>query len=889
MRRAYRLLLLVFPRWFRRRYGDEMTVFFEDAWAEARGFGRVRLAARTIRDAVVQGVLERVRGLAPHKLGRDLMSGWIQDLRFAYRSLRRRPGFALISVMTLALGIGSASAVFSVVDTVAMRPVPYPQAERLVSLWTEFDDMGDEAFGTSLAETYDYAQETRAFEVMGSFMSGGATLTGVGPARRVAVVWTWGDLFGVTGIRTELGRLPGPADSRGDAQAVAVVTHEFWTSALAGDLEVVGRTVELDGRLVEIVGVLEASARLPVSSGSIWMPIARNRADIVDRSGHNLDVIARLAPGATMASVHAEIDEVHQRWHEEYAGVHSPGHPGHRFSAAPLHERYFGSLRPMGVLLLTSVLLVLLLACANVASLQLARGEGRAGELTVRKALGAGRTRLVRQLMVESLLLSAVGGALGLLMAVWGTGALMGLEPGDLPRVDAIGLDGRVTGFAVAATVLSGLLFGILPALRGASASIVPRAGSGRGGVGPDRSLSRSLSTLVVGQLALAVVLLGGAGLLVQSLGSLARAETGLTSRDRLTVQLSIPQARYRELPDIVGFWDRLVSEIEAVPGVEEAAVVRRLPLRDPVRRESMRIEGRVSESERGTDPIVYQAVTPGYFQVLEIPLLEGRTLEDGDGLEAARVAVVNEAAASAYWPQGSPVGSQVQPMFSHPDLGLVTVVGVVADVRAEGARTEVMPELYLPYAQIPPNGRSNARAGTVVVRALGDTRLLREPIRQAVERVDPQVPVSQVATLDQVAAESRARERFLATVMAVFALLAMAIAAAGTYGVVAFAAARRTREFGVRIALGAPRGRLVMGVVRGSVGLALLGAGIGAVAAVVGAPVLEGFIFGIQVRNPLSILLGPVVVTLVVILAAVPPALKASRADPVESLRREV
>lgn len=877
--RAYRALLRLFPEEFRRRYGEEMVDFFVQSWAEARGRGRVRVFARAVKDLMTHGMAERAGSGRPRRSGRWTMGGG-HDLRLALRGLRRRPGFAMVVVLTVALGIGTASAVFAVVDAVVFRPLPYPEQDRLVAMWTTFEDQGD--FLLSLAEQYDYAAESQALSKLGSFSRGSATLTGIGDATRVDVVWTWGDLFEVIGAHAEMGRLPGPEDSRTGAAAVAVVSHDFWGAALGGDPAVVGKILELDGRSVEVIGVMAPDVRLPTATVGIWRPIARDRADIVDRSGHSMEGVGRLAPSATLATLRTEIAEVEARWDVMWAGVHSPGHPGHSLAASGLHERYFGDLRPAAAVLLGSVLVVLLLACTNVASLLLARGEGRAGELALRRALGAGRRRIVRQLLVESLVLSCAGGVVGLILASVGVEALVRLEPGTLPRADTIGLDPRVTSFAVLAAILSGLAFGVLPALRAAS-----RVAGARGAAGPDRSLSRSLTLLVVGQVALAVILLAGAGLLTRTVLALADSDVGIATDARITFQVSLAQARYPATQDVRSFWDRVQSEADAVPGVERAAVSRLLPLRDGLRREGMTIEGR--EADVGdAGAVAFGLVSRGFFEVLDVPVLEGREFQEIDGPQSTRVGVVNRSAADAYWPGQSPLGRRVWAHFLPEEAGPITIVGVVGDVLAEGARAGATPELYLSYAQMTDNLAPWARSGVVVARTSTDPREAAEPLRALVGRIDPGIPVTAMSTYEEVADAARARERFLAMVLAAFAGLALLIAGMGTYGVVSYSAARRTREFGVRIALGAARRQILGGVLQDGLTLAAAGAVLGIGGALVAGPILGSLLFGVGARDLPSILVGPVVMGVFAVAASALPALRVSRTNPLEALREE-
>lgn len=878
----YRWLLRLLPRAFHDRYGTEMSEYFAAAWAEARGWGRVRLSARAIRDVLESALLERrYLGRGRRRKGREEMGEWIRDVRLALRGLRRRPGFGALAIATIALGIGAASAVFAVVDAVVLRPLPYPIGDRLVAMWTTFEDQGD--FGMSLAEQYDFAAESRALEALGSFGLSTATLTGTGAARQISQAQTWGALYEVIGARAALGRLPSQQDSRTGAAPVAVLSHNHWTSAFGADPEVVGRSIELNQVMVEVIGVMEEGVRLPTAVPELWRPIAIDRADLTDRSGHWLDGLGRLAPGATIETLYREIDAVHERWHVQWAGAHSPGHPGHGFAASMLHERYFGELSAAANLLLAAVGLIILLACANVASMLLARGEARVEEVALRRALGAGTGRIIRQSLVESLVLAVAGGVIGVSLASPGVRLLMSLEPGNLPRAETIGLDPRVLAFAVLLTLVAALLFGTLPALRAGAARI--RRVRAVGGL--DRSLSRSLTGLVIAQVGLAVVLLGGAGLLVRSVDAMARSDAGFESDGRIAFRVAVAQASYPALDDINDFWRRLTSDLERVAGVEEAAVVRLLPLRDGLRREGVWIEGRGRDDEDAAS-IAYGVASSSYFSAMGIPIVDGRSFAATDGPEAPLVAVVNEAAVRAYWPDGNAVGQRVYPRFWPDSAGSVTVVGVAGDVRSEGHRASVTPELYLHYPQTR-FGRGYARSGAVVARVSGDPTAVLARVPEIVERVDPTVPVTELTSMDDVVVGARARERFLATLLGAFAMIALILSGMGTYGVVAFAVARRGHEFGVRLALGALRRNVLGSVLRSGGVLAVVGATIGLLATFATTPLLESMLFGIDPRDVLALAVGPLVMVPVVLVACAVPALRASRVDPAASLRGEL
>ena len=879
----FRMVLGLYPEAFRDRYGDEMEAFLRDELGESRGVARGWVAARALWRAGLEGTGERLRELrTTRRHGGWTMTGWGREIRMAARTVLRRPGFAAAAVATVAIGIGAATAVFSVVDAVVYRPLPYPSPDRLVALYATFENTGDTPFELSLAEQYDYAEDTRALEALGGWTGAEVTLTGVGPARRLPVVYTWGDLYDVAGIEPLLGRIPLPGETATGAAPVAVISHSFWRTALEGDPGVVGRILELDDRATEVIGVLPRGASLPNARPDLWLPFARSRADIRDRSGHSLSVLARRSPDAALADARGELEEIMERWDRTYAGQHSPGHPGHTLHMADAHEWYFGDLAPTGALLLAAAGLLLLLACANVASLLLARGETRRGEFALRRALGAQRSRVLAGLLTESTLLAALGGALGVGLAALGTRVLLALAPPGLPRLDSVGFDGRVAAFAILATLAAGAVFGSVPAWRGSGA----RPGGSRGESGPGRDLGRSLSGLVMVQLALAVVMLTGAVLLTRSVGEMLRAESGVRTEGRLTASLSIPATRYGSLEEVQDFWDRVRSRVAALPGVEAVAWARQLPLRDRLRLEGMR------RIEDGPDaeplPVADQVVGPDYFEVAGVPVLQGRGFEPGDVSGAPNVALVNRAAAEAYWPGESPVGRAVKPLWQHDEHGPLTIVGVVEDVRHRGVREELSPEIYLPYTQLAVHEAAWVRSGTLVLRTAGDPTAVAPGLRDAVAALDPAVPVEAVATWTEVARDAVAPERFLALVVLFFAACALAMATLGTFGVMSYSTARRTREIGVRVALGARRGRVVREILGRAGRIATAGVVLGGAASLMAAPVLGRFLYGVSPRDPLTLVAAPLAMTSVALLAAALPASRAAHVQPVEALRED-
>lgn len=900
----YRVLLGLLPRAFRRRYGAEMAAMFEETWRSEDGRGRWRLVRRAIRDLVVSAVLLRVhpeeversrpggarRGRidGPDDGRRTMGRGVTRDLRYAMRSLGARPGFALTAILTVALGVGASSAVFSVIDAVVFRALPYEDAGRLVSVWTEFENMGEGRFGLSDAEFIDLRAEDAGFEELGVYALGEDTwLPTGGEPTRISTAYLSPSLLRVLGVRTHLGRLPGERDVVPDGSGQALLQHDFWTRAFGADPSVVGRTLDLDGSAVEVAGILEPGTRLPDGDPSAWIVYRRDRGAIVDRSGHYLSGVGRLSKGVEPAAVRQEIEAVHARWREEYAGVHSPGHAGHAFALAPLDEVVVGGARRVGWILAGGAGLLLLLACVNVAGLLVARGESRLGEMGVRTALGAGRGALTRQLLVESLALAVAGGLAGYGLAAWGTGAILSVDPSSLGGLERVRPDVRTLGFALAAAVTTGLAFGLLPVLRiprnGASA-LLGRGGRGRIGTGE----GPVLRGLVVGQVAIATTVVVVAGLLLRSRAELTSVDPGFEAERAFAFELSLPAERVPDAAAAHAFWNDLALRLEGLPGVEEAGVIRNLPLRSESRRENI-VPGGWRDGLTPDDlaPVVVQAVGPGALEALGVAILEGRAIEGSDREDTRPVALVNAAAARAIWSDGA-VGERFAATFAPRGHGDVTVVGVVEDVRHTGLDDPAEATVYLPVGQVP-NAAGWVRSGSVVLRASAADGVLLPAVRRIVREVAPTVPVESFASLEEVVRGAAARMRFLSLVLGVFAGAALLVAAVGVYGTVSFGVARRRRELGVRLALGARPGGVLARVLGSGLRMAVVGAGLGLGAALLLTPAVPPeMLFRVGARDPAVLVTGPVILLAVVLLACWLPARRAARVAPAESLRAE-
>jgi len=644
--------------------------------------------------------------------------------------------------------------------------------------------------------------------------------------------------------------------------------------------------ISIDGSSVRIIGVLAPQVSLLGGGADLWRPLATDRSTITDRSGHGFTVIGRLAPQRDLEAARQELELIHQRWDEKYAGQHTPGSTtGHEMHMESVERVFLGDLRTTATMLLATVGVVLLLACVNVAGLLMARGETRSAEMAVRAALGAGRGRLARQLLTESLLLASLGGLLGLLLGSVATAGFLGMEPGSIPRVDRIGTDGRALAFTGAVSLLTGLVFGVIPALKsGASqGSNVVRGGMSRG-----RTSNRSLATVIVGQVALATVVLVFAGLMVRSLWALGQVDPGFEAEDRVAFSVALPPGSYPDVESVNAFHESMLTELGALPGVASVAGVRNLPLRDGARNEGVLIEGRETDENQGRYPIDYQGVTPGYFSTLEVPIVEGRPFLPGDRRGAPSVALVNRSAADTYWPGESAVGRRVKALFGRDEDDWITIVGVAEDVLQGGLASSSNPELYLPHAQTPSRSFGWIRSTSVVIHSEGVTPNLLRAVLTTMKRLDPNIPVQGLERLEQISETTLARERFLGTLLSIFAMIALLIAAVGIYGTVSFAVARRTREFGVRLTLGASRSGLLNRVLRRGAFLAMGGALLGLGAAAAATPLLRTFLFGVPARDWVTFSLVPLLLIGAALLASLAPALRASSVPLVTALRDE-
>ncbi|MGH7571211.1 MAG: ABC transporter permease [Gemmatimonadota bacterium] len=818
------------------------------------------------------------------------MDALLQDLRYAFRSLRKSPGFTAVAVLTLALGIGATTAIFSVIDGVLLEPLPYAAPERTVMLWSSWKDFPQT--WVSYDEFEAYRDEVGAFEEIGLWYGGlSATVEGRGEAERVPAVAVTRNLFRILGVETALGRAFLPEEDVPGNDAAVILGYDLWQRRFGGDPSIVGRPALINGTERLVVGVLPAGFRMPVDYGAgepteAWFPLAAQAEDYEAVAGpeiafgggaHTFYAVARLAPGATVEQANAELGALTARLAAQ--GVY-PADWGFQATAIPLPEEVTGTIRPVLLVLLGAVALVLLIACANVAGLLLVRGEVRRREIGIRAALGAGRGRLAWQFLTESVLLSLVGGAIGVWLAWLGVQAVRAVAPESLPRIDEIGVDGVVLAFATIASLATAVLTGELPALRAAGMDPSKSLKDGQAAT-PGSGRLRTRHALVALQIALAVVLVIGAGLTIRSVRNLLAIDPGFSGEDVLTMQVSLPSARYPDAAEVAAFYAELQPGIAELPGVEAAGAVRVLPLATDIGDMGVHVPGH--QHEPG-DPTAaeWQVATPGFFEAMGTELLAGRFIDERDHADAPLVLVINRSFADKYFAGRDPLGRPVVigggPAWS--------VIGVVEDTRHNGLTGPVRPRFYAPHAQLPSGFEQ--RTMSLVIKANRDPTSLIQPVRGAIRRMDPRLAISDVRLMEKIVGESVAGPRFAMLLLAAFAGLALVLGAVGIYGVIAYAVSQRTREIGVRIALGAGKGRVLSLIVRQGLAIALVGIVIGLAAAFMATRVLGSVLYGVSATDPITFAGVTLMLALVALLASWIPARRAARVDPMVALRSE-
>ncbi len=797
----------------------------------------------------------------------------LQDLRSALRTLGRQPAFALLAIGTLSLGIGANAAIFSAVNAVLLRPLDYQRPDRIVALTTQWQKTGRR--GTvSGPDFQDWHDGTSSFAAMASYADDETSVNVGGTADYGTVTMVGPEFFEVFGVEPVLGRTLGRGRSIDDATSV-VIGHDLWQRRFDGAADVIGRTVSFHQRSVTIVGVMPSGFRFPGQT-DVWSLPTESPAS-TSRSAHNYLVVARLKDGVSLAQSQAELSTVASR----LAAAYPASNVGKGAAVLPLREQLVGDSRPTLMLLFGAVGLVLLIACANVANLLMARATGRASELAVRAALGAGRGRIVAQLMTESLLLAAVSAGAGLVLARWGVAAFVALAPEGLPRAAEIGIDGRVLAFTLVASVAASLLFGVLPAVQASRIDL--NLSLRQGGRGASGGGSRFRSALVVAEIALAVALVVGAALLVRSFVALSHVELGFTTERVLVVHTTVPSRDVDGARRATATYGSLLPRLGAIPGVTSVAGVRGLPGGGFHSNGGYWLEGGPGPDVVGvTAPqAVFTVVTPDYFRTMAIPVAGGRDFSTRDEFDAPLVAIVNQSLARQAFPGVDPIGRRIMCGLDTPRF--MTIVGVVGNVREYDPSVAPRPELYMPYQQHPSFGS----ALTLVARASVEPMTLANAFRDTIRAADPEVPV-RATTMSETLSSSVATPRFRTLLVGAFAALALLLAMAGVYGVMAYAVSRRTAEIGVRMAMGAASTD-ILGLVMGQgLRLAFAGIAIGCALAYGLAQILRGMLFAVAPADPVVFVAVPLALAATAAAATAIPALRASRVDPMQALRAD-
>ena len=824
------------------------------------------------------------------------MSTLAADLRFAVRNLAKSPGFALLTILTLALGIGANAAMFSVVNGVVLRPLRYPQPQELVRIVSQFPTMGFDTFWVSPPEFFELRERSHSFQAVGAYTLDAANLSGAERPHRVISVGTSPDLFTVLGVQPLLGRTFTPEEDLPNASPTVVLSYTTWKNVFGGDPSIVGRAVDKDGAKTVVIGVMPDGFDIFDAGAETFEPIGMDPADRTNRRGnHLLHLIARLRDGVTIDAARAELDTLVRTWREVVPKGHVPGFPNHRLLMNPLKEDLVGGTRTALLVLQGAVGFVLLIACANLANLLLARAESRHREFAIRTALGAGRGRLLRQFLTEAVLLSVLGGIVGLVLATVGVRALIASYPGSIPRATEIGTDPQVLLFTLVVAVFTGCLFGLAPVLHlnPTDVALAIKEGGQRTTSGARNHTRRAL---VVAEVALAVMLVIGAGLMLRSFWNLMQVDAGFRRDQLITFGINLPTAAYQKGVERVAFFQRLQDQLRAVAGVQGVAALAGLPPKRQVNANDTDVEGYTAPPPGPDGQVLgpaenvdyWQAVTTGSLEALGIPVVDGRSFQPTDDV-GPLVALVNQTMAKTFWKGESPIGRRVKPGFGD-QLPWLTVVGVVRDVKQGGLEAKTGTELYFNAAQVPrffPSGFGYNQMN-IVMRTTLPLSALSSQVQQAVAAMDPALPVIKLQTMEDVFSESTARPRFLAQLLGGFALLALVLAAVGTYGILSYLVTERRREIGIRMALGANR-RTVLGMVmsQGMI-LAVAGVVIGVVGALGINRVMTTLLFGIEPTDPTTI--GAVVATIagVAFLACYLPARRATLVDPMRVLRDE-
>jgi putative ABC transport system permease protein len=809
------------------------------------------------------------------------MERFFQNVRYALRNLRKRPVFSLIVVFTLALGIGANTAIFSVVDAVLLAPLPYSDPDKLVVLWAKNEKQNLTQQPVSYPNIVDLRESSHVFERLSVVRGELFSLTDRDEPERVTGVRVSTNILTLLGVTPALGRNFLQEEEQPAKASVALLSHGLWQRRYAGDPRLLGQAIIIDGKSYTVIGILPAWLKQPgttlgnLSDPDVWIPVVPAASE-QNRNFANMRIVARLKMGVTPAQAQSEVDTLGARLEKQYPDSNT----NLRFGVVGLREQLTGRVSKALWILLGVVGCVLLIACANVANLLLARAASRQSEIAVRNALGATRPQLIRELLTECMVLGLTGGLLGLLLAYLGVTVMTSLSSGGIPRADEIGISREVLLFTMLLSLLTGLAFGIVPALQSSRSQLTEDLKEAKKGASGSVRHRRSLNALVVIEIALALVLVAGAGLMMRSFRSVLGIDPGFDPHNVLTFSAALPLATYKDQQQHVQFFERALAKIRALPGVEAAAGTFRVPIAG-FATAIFSVQGKPVPT--GQAPIAdYRAITVGYFRAIGIRLLKGREFTERDSADAPDAVIVNEELARRSWPGEDPIGKRLQ--VGTELTRWRQVVGVVGNARLSGLEAKVDPAIYVPFPQ---NSWPNAlRNSFLVLRTTTDPQSLIPAIRRELRSVDPTFPITQIRTMDEIVGDSLSQRRFNTALLALFAFVAVALAAVGIYGVMSYAVSQRTREMGIRMALGAEQSDITKLVTSNGARLAALGIAIGVVAAAISSRLMSSLLFGITATDPMTFVFTALLLAAVTLLASYIPSRRAARTDPIAALR---
>ncbi|PYK56620.1 MAG: hypothetical protein DME48_00585 [Verrucomicrobia bacterium] len=804
-----------------------------------------------------------------------------QDLRYAMRTLAKNPAFTSIAIIAIALGIGANTAIFSVVNAVLLRPLPFKNPEQLVMVWENATHLGFPKNTPSPPDFLDWQRQNTVFTGMAAMAERSFNLTGIGEPERLDGRRVSANLFDLLGVPALLGRTFVPDDDRPGAHVV-LLSHSLWQRRFGSDPSVIGRPVILNGESFTVIGVMPHSVHLPAYGtwqDKLWVPIAFTNEEVTERGNHFLDVIARMKPGITFKQAQAEMETIAARLAKQYPRSNT------RIGATvtPLHEEIVGDIKPALLILLGAVGFVLLIACANVANLLLARAAAREKEIALRLALGASRFRLTRQFLTESVLLAFLGAGLGLLLALAGVRVLKTFVPSMILQIQAINIDGRVLLFTASIALLTGIVFGLAPAMHALDSNLNDSLKEGGRDPAVSRKGNQLRGLLVIGEVAVSFILLIGAGLLINSFLHLRNLDPGFRTDHLLTMKVDLSELKYPDGQRRSVFFDEALRHIRALPGVQSVAVAGNLPFTYNGDSASIAVEGIPDPPPDQWPDVIYRAIGPGYFSTMGIPVIRGRDFTDQDKADSKKVVVISEKTAQHYWPEQDPIGKRLKTGATTSHAPWREVIGVVKDVRQNDFIAQPKMQMYFDYRQL-----KDPAANALVVRTSVEPMSLATSVRDAIWAVDKDQPVADIDTMDHIVSEAIARQRFSMLLLGSFATLALGLAAVGIYGVMSYSVAQRTHEIGIRMALGARRTDVLQMTVKQGLRLVGIGMLVGLVAAFLLTRVMASLLYGISATDPITFLGISLVLLAVAILASYVPALRATKVDPIVALRAQ-